>query len=73
MIYHLITTVKHPEFHEPEHTTIVLHGDTMADIWKQIEAHPRHIHNLKRTGKTAFKDVDGVCHVWVLKEIVGPN
>lgn len=73
MIFHLITQTLGPNDRAPVTEVHVIEGDTMADIWEQIQAHPQHIYNLKKNGHTSFRDVDGVRHQWLIKEIIGPN
>ena len=73
MTYNLIVSHFDPVEEVKKTKVFVLHGDTMQDILDKIEAHPLHIANLRKHGRTSMKDGQGVVHTLLLKEVVGPH
>jgi hypothetical protein len=73
LVYHLKETVVDKWGRTVDYATHEITGNTMADIWKSLDTEPRHLANLKRTGKTSFRDIDGLTHHVELTEFIGPN
>lgn len=66
MTYRLTATVSHKSFGKPITHEFFYNGNTKDDVLDQIKTLPQHIENLRAHSKTAFKDVNGVKHIWRL-------
>ena len=66
MTFKLEATITHRSFGEPIVHVFYYTGEDLESILRQIDTLPQHIKNLKHHRKTAFKDVNGVRHVWKL-------
>lgn len=69
MTYKLTATVTHKTFDRPVIHEFYYSGNQLDDILEQIDTPAHHLANLKRHGRTAFKDTRGVKHAWSLKKI----
>lgn len=69
MTYELVATITHKQFDKPVVHKFRYHGEDLNAVLAQIDTEQQHLYNLKKHGKTAFKDTRGVKHQWTLKEV----
>ena len=76
MTFKIDVVISHKGWDAPLTKQIYFQGDSLDDVMEKIKAENvphNHLHNLKHYGKTAFKDIHGVKHKWVMSLMEGIN